>query len=63
VKGFDWPTLLTGQCQDHTDFFAGEDTALVRPYVPSGEERARRHQPAVSHDLFALDWFASAEAL
>ncbi|MFJ8668185.1 hypothetical protein [Streptomyces sp. NPDC093600] len=34
----DWPTLALRQRWDRMDFLAGEETALVRPYVLAVEE-------------------------
>ena len=48
--------------RDRTDVIAGEETALVRPYVLASEERARRRSATIPHDLFAYTWFAPAEA-
>ncbi|MDX2297590.1 MULTISPECIES: hypothetical protein [Streptomyces] len=55
---YDWPTLLTAP-----DVFAGEDSALVRPYVLASEKRALRHSTPLPHDLLAHTWFAPTEAL
>ncbi|WOX23840.1 hypothetical protein [Streptomyces solicathayae] len=44
------------------DVLAGEETALVRPYVLASEERARRRSMTVPHDLSAYAWFVPAEA-
>ena len=54
---------LTTWARDHTNVLAGEETALVRPYVLASEERAERHSAAVPHDLFTHTWFAPAEVL
>ena len=48
--------------RDPTDVLAGEETALVRPYVLAIEERAKRHAAAVPNDLLAYTWFTPAEA-
>ncbi|MEU8530072.1 hypothetical protein AB0C77_31515 [Streptomyces sp. NPDC048629] len=48
--------------RDRTDVIAGEETALVRPYVLAAEGRARRRSAAAPQDLFAYTWFAPAEA-
>ncbi|MEU9618161.1 hypothetical protein [Streptomyces sp. NPDC048155] len=45
------------------DVLAGEETALVRPYVLASEERTKRRSTAVPDDPFAHTWFAPAEAL
>ncbi|MFI5767548.1 hypothetical protein ACIA74_03180 [Streptomyces sp. NPDC051658] len=42
---------------------AGEETALVRPYVLASEERTKRHSAAVPHAPFAHTWFAPAGTL
>lgn len=34
----DGPTLPRRQFRDRTDFLTGEETVLVRPYVPAVEE-------------------------
>ena len=50
--------------RDRTDVLAGEDTALVRPYVLASEEHARLQDSAAApHGLFAHTWFAPAEVL
>ncbi|SFX13220.1 hypothetical protein SAMN02787144_1001602 [Streptomyces atratus] len=59
----DWPTLFMGQHRVRMDVLAGEETALVRPYVLASEERTKRRSTAVPHDPFAHTWFAPAEAL
>jgi hypothetical protein len=46
----DEPTVVLGQTIDracHWQMLRGEDTALVRPYVLTHEERARRHPTVV----------------
>lgn len=59
----DLPTLLMGRGQDRTDVLAGEETALVRPYVLASEEHARLRSAAVPYAFFAHTSFAPAEAL
>ncbi|MEU3074567.1 hypothetical protein [Streptomyces laurentii] len=44
------------------DLLAGEDTALVRPYVLATEERASRRSAAVLHNLVAHTCFVASEA-
>lgn len=56
------PTLLMGQRRDREDVLAGEETALVRPYVLASEEEARRRSTA-PHDRFAHACFVPAGAL
>ena len=56
------PPVHSGQHRDPTDVLAGEETALVRPYVLTIEERAKRHAAAVPNDLLAYTWFTPAEA-
>ncbi|MFB7528590.1 hypothetical protein ACFC0C_10125 [Streptomyces sp. NPDC056178] len=51
-----------GQHRGRTDVLAGEETALVRPYVLASEERTKRHSAAVPHGPVAHTWFAPAEA-
>ncbi|MEV4938890.1 hypothetical protein [Streptomyces zaomyceticus] len=59
----DWPTLRMAPRRDRTDVFAGEDSALVRPYVLASEERALRRSMPLPHDLLTHTWFAPTEAL
>jgi hypothetical protein len=56
------PTLLMGQRRDREDVLAGEETALVRPYVLASEENARRHS-TTPHERFPHTCFVSAGAL
>ncbi|WP_052499068.1 hypothetical protein [Streptomyces vietnamensis] len=58
-----YPTLLTAPHRNRTDIFAGEDSALVRPYVLASEERALRRSTPLPHDFLTHTWFAPAEAL
>ncbi|WP_369144015.1 hypothetical protein [Streptomyces sp. R44] len=60
---YDWPTLLTAPHHNRTDVFAGEDSALVRPYVLASEERTLRRSTPLPHDLLTHTWFAPTEAL
>ncbi|MFF5763033.1 hypothetical protein ACFY8F_10910 [Streptomyces tanashiensis] len=55
--------LLTAPHHNRTDVFAGEDSALVRPYVLASEERALRHSTPLPHDLLTHTWLAPTEAL
>lgn len=56
------PALLTGQLRDRDNVLAGEETALVRPYVLASEEQARRRSTASPHDRFAHTCFVPAGA-
>ncbi|MFD0074023.1 hypothetical protein ACFVIY_16475 [Streptomyces sp. NPDC127166] len=60
---YDWPTLLTAPHRNRMDVFAGEDSALVRPYVLASEERALRLSTPLPHSLLTHTWFAPTEAL
>lgn len=51
-----------GQRREHADALAGEETALVRPYVLASEELARERSTAGTHPLPADTWFATAGA-
>ncbi|MGX6742604.1 hypothetical protein [Streptomyces peucetius] len=51
-----------GQRRDREDVLAGEETALVRPYVLASEEQARRRSTATPRDRFAHTCFVPAEA-
>jgi hypothetical protein len=57
------PTLLVGQHRNREDVLAGEETALVRPYVLASEERAWRGSTAAPSDLFACTCYAPEVAL
>ncbi|MFF4962810.1 hypothetical protein [Streptomyces sp. NPDC001222] len=43
---------------DRADSLAGDDTALVRPYVLAWEKRVRRRSMVVAHHLPAEAWSA-----
>ncbi|MFE7596009.1 hypothetical protein [Streptomyces sp. NPDC057494] len=58
-----WPTLLTTPHHNRTDVFAGEDSALVRPYVLASGERALQRSTSLPHDLLTHTWFTPTEAL
>jgi hypothetical protein len=50
------------QRRDSEDVLAGEETALVRPYVLASEENARRRSTA-PHERFAHTCIVPAGAL
>ncbi|MCX4981494.1 hypothetical protein [Streptomyces sp. NBC_00572] len=54
-------TLLLRQFRGGTDFFPGEETALVRPYVLASEQRARQRSAPVPHHILAHTCFTPAE--
>ncbi|MFD4863570.1 hypothetical protein [Streptomyces atratus] len=60
---YNCPTLLTAPHHNRTGVFAGEDSALVRPYVLASEKRALRRSTPLPHGLLAHTWFAPTEAL
>ncbi|KQX57986.1 MULTISPECIES: hypothetical protein [unclassified Streptomyces] len=55
-------TLFLRRLGDRTDFLAGEETALVRPYVLAGEQRTRQSSALIPHHLLAHTCFVPAEA-
>jgi hypothetical protein len=57
------PTLLVGQHRNREDAIAGEETALVRPYVLASEERAWRGSTAAPNGLFTYTCYAPKVAL
>ncbi|MFB6525626.1 hypothetical protein [Streptomyces sp. NPDC056399] len=50
------------QRRDRADVFAGEDSALVRPYVLVSEEQALRRATPPPHNLLTHTCFAPTEA-
>lgn len=57
------PTLPMGRYRNREDVVAGEETALVRPYVLASEERAWRGSTTAPNDLFAYSCDAPEVAL
>jgi hypothetical protein len=50
------PTLVMRQHRGRADVIVGEETALVRPYVMTSEERARHRTTAAPHRLPFDSW-------
>lgn len=58
----DGPMPFLGQRRERADALVGEETALVRPFVPASEERTRQRSTAGTHPLPADTWFTTVEA-